>query len=115
MVLWWGQGGSALVHLLGLIVPEPLFTGLEAPDQPVPGRVGMRGGMLRWRIVTAADMPALGAPAQVKPPAAGRLALHAAGSARRDRRINAFHYGYLALPASRPRRAGPRDPLVVCL
>ena len=56
-----------------------------------PVAFAVRGGVLRRRGVAAADVPALGAPAQVQPPPAGGVALHAAGPARRHRRVDARH------------------------
>ena len=66
------------------VVPEPVLAGLEALDHRVPGGREVRGGVLGRGGVAAADVAALGAAAQVHPPAAGRVALGAAGAARRD-------------------------------
>src|SRR5262249_22664123 len=67
------------------IAPEPGLPRLEAADDRVPGGRRVRARVLRRRAVTAADMPALGAPPQVEPPGAGRLALDAAApGARRE-------------------------------
>ena len=57
----------------------------------------VRARVLRRRGVAAADVPALRAPPQVDPPAAGRVALDAAGAARR-------HRG--SMPASRSSLSG---------
>src|ERR1700730_10445840 len=80
-----------VVVVLGLIAPEPVFAGLEAADYRMPGRRGMSGRVLRRRGVAAADVPALGAPAQMQPPSTGGVALHTAGPARRNRRVDPRH------------------------
>src|SRR5215472_2650190 len=76
------QVRALLVELAGLVAPEPSLARLEAADDWVPGVGGVSAGVLRWRRVAAADVPALRAPSQVKPPATSRLALGAAGAAR---------------------------------
>src|SRR4029077_15014221 len=63
----------------------------------MPGALGVRGGVLHGRGVAAADVPALRAPAQVHPPAARRLALDAAFSARRHRRIDPSYLRHVQL------------------
>ncbi|MET4783476.1 hypothetical protein ABIB56_003496 [Glaciihabitans sp. UYNi722] len=80
-------------------IPEPILTGLETLDDRMPGLLVVRGGVLRQRIVTAADVPALRTAAQVEPPSSGRLALHASGAARWDSRIDARrgNHGYRPL------------------
>src|SRR5271165_3982201 len=89
MVLRRSQRWPALVHLLSLVVPEPFLARLEAPDQRVPGRLRVRGRVLRWRGVAAADVPASGTAAEVDPPAADFITLHAASPAGRNGRVNA--------------------------
>src|SRR5215467_15695365 len=84
-----GQIRAGLVEVLLQVGPEPALPRLEAADHRVAGFLGVRGGVLRRRGVAAADVPALGAAAQVQPPAARRLALGAAGAARRDGRVDA--------------------------
>ena len=64
-------------------VPEPRLAGLEAAHDRMAGVGGVRPRVPVRRGVAAADVPALGAAAQVEPPAAGGLALHAAGAAGR--------------------------------
>src|SRR5215472_8261168 len=86
-VLRWRQGGP-VVKLVGLEAPEPVLTRLEASDDRVPGRGGVGARVLGRRRVAAADVPALGAPPQVEPPPAGRLALNAPRAARRNRRVD---------------------------
>src|SRR5579862_8965680 len=75
-----GERGTRLVPVLVGVGPEPLLPRLEAADHRVPRLAVMRGGVLGRRGVAAADVPALGAPAQVHPPAASLLALRAAGA-----------------------------------
>src|SRR5689334_4084834 len=94
MVLRRGQRRSGLVELVGRIAPEPVLPRLEAADDWVPGGGRVRARVLRRRGVAAADVPALGAPAQVQPPAAGRLALGAAGPGRLDDGVDPCHGGH---------------------
>jgi hypothetical protein len=75
------------------VVVEPLFSWLVALDDGMPGVAGMVGGVLRRRVVTAADVPAEGAAAKVEPPAARSLTLFATGSARRHGRVDRIEVG----------------------
>src|SRR6185312_10757970 len=84
----------ALVGVLRLVAEVPRLAGLEAADERVATRLRVRARVLRGRGVTAADVPALRAPAEVEPPAAGLLAFGAAGPARRDGRVDAWHVGH---------------------
>src|SRR6266851_1003432 len=88
-----------VVHFLGVVVVVPVLTRLEAADERMPGRGGVRGRVLHGRGVTAADVPALRAPAQVHPPAARGLALDAAFPARRHRRIDSGDLRHGQLPS----------------
>src|SRR5207244_6231994 len=72
----------AVQRLLGREVPEPVLAGLEAPDHRVAGLAEVGRRVLGRGGVAAADVAALRAAAQVHPPAAGLLALDAAGAAR---------------------------------
>src|ERR1022692_2479021 len=63
---------------LGLVVPEPLFTGFEALHDRMAGSPPVQGGVLGGRGIAAADMPALGAAPQVYPPASSRVTFGAA-------------------------------------
>src|SRR5215813_11498043 len=74
-----GQLRPGFIELVRRIAPEPGLPRLEAADDRVPGGRRVRARVLRRRGVAAADVPALGAPPQVEPPAAARLALGAAG------------------------------------
>src|SRR6516165_2069878 len=96
MVLRRGEH-RAVEGILGLVVPEPVLAGLEALDDRMPRYLRVRGRVPRRRAVTAPDVPALCAPAQVDPPAAGRVALDAARSARRHRRVDTRNLRHLAL------------------
>src|SRR5215831_8118455 len=89
-----GQRRAGLVELVGLVAPEPGLTRLEAADDRVPGGRRVRARVLRRRGVTAADVPALGTPAQVEPPAAGRLALYAAGPGGRHAGLDSCLFGH---------------------
>ena len=74
----------------GLVAPEPVLLRFEGADQGVAGISGVVPRVLRGRAVAAADVPAVGAPAQVEPPATGGIALHAARSGRRQLRVDRF-------------------------
>src|ERR671928_157890 len=69
-------------HLARPVVPVPVLARLVGLDVRVPGRAEMPGGVLGGGGVAAADVPALGAPAQVHPPAAHRVAVDATRAAR---------------------------------
>src|SRR5580658_8264242 len=86
-----------LERVFGLVIPEPVLAGLEAPDDRMPGLLGVRRRVLRRRAITASDVAALGAPAQVEPPAAGGVAFDAARPARRHRRVDARDLCHSAL------------------
>src|SRR2546427_8681069 len=86
-MLRWRQLRTVEV-LTGRVVVEPVLVRLEAPDNRVPLGRGVVAGMLRRRGVAAADVAAMGAAAEVEPPALGRKALHAARPAREDRRVD---------------------------
>src|SRR5215207_5963916 len=86
--------GRAAGEVFGPVVPEPVLTGLEARHDRVARVDGVMAGVLRWRAVAAADVAARGTPPEMEPPAVGRKALGAAGSARRDRRIDVGQVGH---------------------
>src|SRR5262252_6454486 len=94
MVVRWGQLRAGVVELTCLVAPEPGLPRLEAADDRVPGGLRVRGRVLLRRVVAAADVPALGAAAQVEPPAAGLLAVGASGPARRDGGIDTWQRGH---------------------
>src|SRR5690242_13065660 len=91
------QGRAAAVHPVLGVAPEPRLARLETPDHRVPGRGRVGARVLGRRGVAAADVPALGTPAQVKPPATVLLALGAARPAGRDRGVDWFR-GHLHTP-----------------
>lgn len=72
------------------VVVKPILAGLEALDDRVAGCGVMGGGVLGWRCVTTADVPAGGTSPQVHPPAgrSGGQALHTTGPARWNRRVD---------------------------
>ena len=74
--------------VVGLEVPEPLFAGLEAANDAMPGGFVVLGGVSVEGVVAASDVPAQRAPAQMHPPGTGRVALDAAVAARRHGRID---------------------------
>src|SRR6266516_2513317 len=103
VVVRWGQRRPGLVELVGRIAPEPGLPRLEAADDRVPGGRRVRARMLRWRAVAAADVPALGAPPQVEPPAAPLLALDAASPGGRRKGVdprNGGHAGSFRSPGA---------------
>jgi hypothetical protein len=51
-----------------LVIVEPILTRLEAGNDRMPRCRGMLGCMLARRTVAASDVPALRAPAEMKPP-----------------------------------------------
>lgn len=85
------QRGSQLlalgVRVLAVVV-EPVLIRLEAADEWVVLLGRVLAGVLRWRLIAAADVPALDASAQVEPPATCGQALNAAGPAGRDGRVD---------------------------
>src|SRR5258705_12840115 len=86
----------AVVELLLLVAPEPRLARLEAAHQRVAGGRGVGAGVLGRRAVTAADVPALGASAQVEPPAGDLVALHAAGAAGWHARVESWDVSHSA-------------------
>src|SRR5579862_4468160 len=84
MMLGRGQCRAAGEHPVLRVTPEPVFARLEAPDERVPGRGRVLGGVLGRRGVAAADVPALRAAAQMQPPPAAGVALDASGPAGRN-------------------------------
>src|SRR5215475_14824638 len=89
-----GQLRPGFIELVRRIAPEPGLPRLEAADDRVPGGRRVRARVLRRRGVAAADVPALGTPAQVEPPAAGRLTLHAAGPRGRHAGLDSWLFGH---------------------
>jgi hypothetical protein len=57
-----------LDHLLLLVIEEPVLTRLEAGNDRMPRCCRMPGSMLAGRTVAAANVAALRAPAEMKPP-----------------------------------------------
>ncbi len=96
-----------VVHPLIAVVVVPVLAGLEARDQGMTGGRRMGTRVLRRRSVAAADVTALGAPAQVKPPTRALLAFLAAGATRRRRDVDARRLAHdssrrRSFPAPRP-------------
>jgi hypothetical protein len=75
-------------ELLGAIVIEPVLTGLEALDHRVAALLDVMARVLGGRGITTADVTALRAAPQVKPPTTARKAFDAPLRSRRDRRLN---------------------------
>ena len=67
VVFGWGESGALIGSLIAVVV-VPVLAGLEAGDQWMAAGLGVGGGVLGGGSVAAADVAALGAAAQVKPP-----------------------------------------------
>jgi hypothetical protein len=91
-----------VVELLVAVVIEPLFSRFETGDQRMPGGFGVGGSVLARRIVAAADVAALGASTEVKPPSLVSLAFEAPCAAGRDGDVDACLFGHPS-HATRPR------------
>jgi hypothetical protein len=63
------------------IIPEPILTRFEACNDEVPSRPEVRSGVLVWRRIAAADVTALGAAPQMKPPLTGGKTFNTSRSA----------------------------------
>src|SRR3954471_24061649 len=96
----------------GAVVEEPVLPRLEALDDVVPGRAGVRGRVLGRGGVAAADVATLGAAPQVDPPPGGhgRLAVHAARAA--GRHVPRDAVGHVVSPICGP-ASGSRTTKVV--
>src|SRR5215467_13463434 len=101
-----GQVRAGGVHPVLRVAPEPVFAWLEALDQRVPGRGGVGAGVLRWRSVAAADVAALRAAAQMKPPSPAGVALGTPGPAGRGRNVDPLLCCHLLFSFSAPLRLG---------
>jgi hypothetical protein len=60
-----------LNHSLLLVIKKPIFTGFKAGNHRMSCSRRMSRCMLARRTVTASDMPAFSAPAEVEPPPFG--------------------------------------------
>ena len=69
-------------HLLLLVIVKPVFAGLEAGNDGMPGCRRMPGCMLAGGTVTASDVPALRTAAEMKPPTFRRQAFYTALATR---------------------------------
>jgi hypothetical protein len=85
------------VELLRRVVPEPILSRLEAPDDAVLRALCMRCGVLARRGVAASDVAALCTAPQMEPPPPGFEAFDASGSTRGDGWIDSFIYHWLLL------------------
>lgn len=92
-----GQLGPVVV-VLAVVVPEPVLTGLEAPDDGVTRLTSMSTCVLAGRAVAATDHTACGTPPEVEPPPVGLQAFRTAGAARFDRGIDQLVSHILNLP-----------------
>jgi hypothetical protein len=79
----------ALEHLLVGVIVEPRFARFEAGDDGVAGGVEMVGRVLAGGTVATADVTALGAASQVKPPPSAGETFDTTSSARLRFRIDA--------------------------
>src|SRR6476661_6233464 len=83
-----------VVFLRG-VVPKPVLAGFEGTDKRMAGAGRVCARMLGWRGVTASDVAALGAPAQMEPPPALVLALCTARTAGPRGRIDSWGKAHL--------------------
>jgi hypothetical protein len=87
-------------HLSRTVVVEPMLTRLKAHDDRMArGGVVLRG-VLVWRSVAAADVPALRASAKMQPPCALSQAFDATRSARLGCWVDTVSYGLRTLHVS---------------
>jgi hypothetical protein len=92
----------ALDHRPLLVIVEPILTRLEAGNDRMPRCRGMFGCMMARRTVAASDVPALRAPAEMKPPTfRRRQAFHTPIAARLrsgvDSALIFFHFDLSSL------------------
>jgi hypothetical protein len=80
-------------EFLSTIVVKPMLVRLETCDDRVTRSGVMFRGMLIWRTIAAADVPAFGASAKMQPPSAQSRAFDTACSAWLDRRVDAIPLG----------------------
>ena len=62
-MMFWRRKPRAVVELLVAVVVEPMFSGFETGDQRMPNGFGVGSRVLARRLVTTADVAALGASA----------------------------------------------------
>jgi hypothetical protein len=93
-VMRWGELRAVVVELLVAVVVEPMFRWLVTGEHGMAGRFSVGGGVLGRRVVATADVAALGAPAQMKPPPALLFALHTARAAGRDSGVDAVVFSH---------------------
>src|SRR6266851_4406999 len=85
-----GAQSGAIERLCRPIIPKPVLSGLEARDDEMAGLSEVRGRVLVWRRVAAADVTALRTAPQVEPPQTGSKAFDTSRSARNSLRVDAF-------------------------
>src|SRR4029079_9274666 len=107
MALRAGQDRT-VVGLVVAEVPVPVLARHEAGHQRVTGLAPVRGRVLAGRGVATADVPALGTPPQVEPPAVLRQALHTPGPRRWPGRVDSLDAHPISLP---PGRSSPEPPI----
>jgi hypothetical protein len=105
-----GKQLCALAFRLRLVIVEPILARLKAGYDRMPGRRSMFGCVLARRTVAAPDVPALGAAAEMKPPATWRRkAFHAAVAAGFGCEINSTTiFFHCDLSSNLRRRFAPR-------
>jgi hypothetical protein len=92
LILRMGVGRSklrAVAELLRPVIVEPVLARFKTLEDGMSGLMIVSSRMLGGRRITAADVPALCAPAEMQPPTAGLEAFCATVAARCDARINA--------------------------
>src|SRR5258706_10492950 len=78
---------GAVERLSGCIVPEPVLTRLEACYDKVASLAKVRSGVLVWRRIATADVPAFGAAPQMEPLLANSKTLDTSCSTRNGVRV----------------------------
>jgi hypothetical protein len=87
-----GEFGPVAVLVLG-VVPEPVLTRFERPDDGVPAVAPVCRGVPGQRVVATTDVATGRAAAQVNPPPADGIALGTTGTTWRDRGVDGGGHG----------------------
>ena len=87
MVGRWREGWAG-GEVVRPVVVEPVLSRLETPDDCMARLASVLRRVLRGRLITAPDVPALGATTQMKPPASRGLTFLTTGAGRLHSRID---------------------------
>ena len=95
-----GRQPHTLDHRLLVVIVEPTLAWLEAGNDRMPRCRGVLGRVLAQRTVAASDVPALRAPAEMKPPTfRRRQAFHTPIAARLRSGVDTYPQTWLPLDA----------------